>query len=92
MKRIERLFIDIWEGLEYAIKTVPVTVLFLAVWVVFLIWGGIKLVTIHETPTPPTKPQPVTLICIKCEEVWEHPHTCDVVSGETLVKVIRHEG
>jgi len=44
-----------------------------------------------ETPTSPTRPQPVTLICVRCEEEWTHPHGCDVVSGQTLVRVIRKE-
>lgn len=45
----------------------------------------------HQTPTPPERPQPVTLICVRCEKVWDWPHDCDIISGDTLVRVIRHE-
>jgi len=32
-----------------------------------------------------------TLVCVKCLKAWTFPHECDVVSGETLVRIVKTE-
>jgi hypothetical protein len=45
----------------------------------------------HEIPTRPTMPQPVTLVCVRCEKEWAHPHDCDAAYGDTVVRVINRD-
>jgi hypothetical protein len=35
------------------------------------------------------EPVPEALICVRCDEQWTIWHTCDLLYGDTLVKVVR---
>ena len=43
MKRIEWMFIDIWEGIKIVFKTYPAPTTFLLVWTIFIIWAVASL-------------------------------------------------